>query len=208
MRGLLEGLAAGYGIAVPVGTVSILIFTTGMKSGFWKGFAAGAGAATADLVYAAAASVAGSALVMVLQPVARAFRIGGGLVLLLMAAWGITQAFRGREQRQEKSVGDAAAGPAAAYVQLLGITLVNPLTVVYFAALILGRDQGGPSIAVDRLAFVLGVAVASLSWQTLIAALGSLLHGRLPPRFRMGAVIGGNLIVAALGARILVLALR
>jgi arginine exporter protein ArgO len=208
MRGLLEGLAAGYGIAVPVGAVSILIFTAGMKSGFWKAFAAGAGAATADLVYASAASVAGSALVMVLQPGARAFRIGGGFVLLLMAAWSTAQAFRGREQRQEKSVGDAAAGPAAAYVQLLGVTLVNPLTVVYFAALILGRDQGGPSIAVDRLAFVLGAAVASLSWQTLIAALGSLLHGRLTPRFRMGAVIGGNLIVAALGARILVLALR
>jgi hypothetical protein len=37
--------------------------------------------------------------------------------------------------------------------------------------------------------------------------LGSLLHGRLPPRFRTGAVIAGNLIIAFLGARILVLAL-
>jgi len=86
--------------------------------------------------------------------------------------------------------------------------MVNPLTVVYFAALIIGRDQGGPSIVADRLAFVLGAAVASLSWQTLLAVLGSLLHGRLPSRFRTGAVIAGNLIVAALGARILVLALR
>ena len=234
MQGLLEGLAAGYGIAVPVGAVSILIFTTGMKSGFLRGFAAGAGAATADLVYAAAASVAGSALVIVLQPVARFFRLGGGLVLILMAAWGLAQAFLSRKQGLERRAdsrpaaaedateepaakrpateGPAAArplttGPGGTYIQLLGITLVNPFTVVYFAALILGRDQGGPSLVANRLAFVLGAAFASLSWQTLLAILGGLLHGRLPSRFRRGAVIAGNLIIAFLGARILVLAL-
>jgi threonine/homoserine/homoserine lactone efflux protein len=217
MQGFFEGLAAGYGIAVPVGAVSILIVTTGMKSGFRRGFAAGAGAATADLVYATAASVAGGALVIVLQPVARLFRVGGGIVLILMAAWGLVQVGRSRKPGTEERVGaaadartaaDATAGPGASYIQLLGITLVNPLTVVYFAALILGRDQGGPSIVADRLAFVLGAAFASLSWQTLLAVLGSLLHGRLPSRFSTGAVIAGNLIVAALGARILVLALR
>ncbi len=207
MQGLLEGLVAGYGIAVPVGAVSILIFTTGMKSGFPMGFAAGAGAATADLVYAGAASIAGSALVILLQPVARFFRIGGGVVLLIIAAWGLAQAFRRRTERTSASE-EAAAGPGATYVQLLGITLVNPLTVVYFGALILGRDGGGPFIAADRVAFVLGAALASLSWQTLLALLGSLLHGRLPSRFRTAAVTAGNLVVAALGARILVLALR
>jgi arginine exporter protein ArgO len=207
MQGLLEGMAAGYGIAVPVGAVSILIFAIAMKSGFHAGFAAGAGAATADLVYATAASLAGSALVPVLQPVSRAFRAGGGIVLLLMAAWGLAQVFRGRERGAGNGAGIATAGPGVTYVQLLGITLVNPLTVVYFAALILGRDHDGSFLVADRLAFVAGAAAASLSWQTVIAALGSLLHGRLPFRFRIGAVIAGNLIVAALGARILVLAL-
>jgi arginine exporter protein ArgO len=80
--------------------------------------------------------------------------------------------------------------------------------VVYFAALILGQRQGGTSIVADRIVFVLGASVASLSWQTLLAGLGSLLHGRLPARFRAGAVVAGNLIVAVLGARILILALR
>jgi threonine/homoserine/homoserine lactone efflux protein len=208
MQGLLEGLAAGYGIAVPVGAVSILIFTIGMKSGFRRGFAAGAGAATADLVYAAVACVAGSALVVVLQPVARVFRLGGGIVLLVMAAWGLAQVFRRRPRGGDDEPREQAQGGGAAYVQLLGITLVNPLTVVYFAALVLGRGNGSDFLAVDRLAFVLGVAAASLTWQSLLAVLGSLLHGRLSPRFRTGAVIAGNLVVAALGVRILVLALR
>jgi threonine/homoserine/homoserine lactone efflux protein len=208
MRGLVEGILAGYGIAVPVGAVAILIVTTGMVSGFRKGFAAGAGAATADLIYATAASAAGTALIALLQPVARLFRIAGGIVLLLMAGFGIVQGLRKREEPREGSRTPGSTGSLATYVRFLGITLVNPLTVVYFAALILGRENGGQTFLVERLAFVMGAAAASLSWQTLLAALGSLLHGRLPGRFRTVAVIVGNLIVAALGTRILVLALR
>jgi len=209
MQGLLDGLIAGYGIAVPVGAVAILIITTGMVSGFRKGFAAGAGAATADLIYATAASAAGTALVVLLQPVACHLRVAGGVALLLLAGYGIVQGLRRmREDPREGVRPPKSAGSFATYVQLLGITLVNPLTIVYFAALILGRGKGGESLLVDRMTFVIGAAAASLSWQTLLAGLGTFFHGRLPARFRPGAVIGGNLIVAALGGRILVLALR
>ena len=79
---------------------------------------------------------------------------------------------------------------------------------IAFAALILGRDSGGGTLLVDRLAFVFGAAGASLSWQTLLAAIGGIFHGRVPDRLRSGAVIAGNIIVAALGARIFVLAMR
>jgi arginine exporter protein ArgO len=208
MQGLLDGLIAGYGIAIPVGAVSILIVTTGMVSGFRKGFAAGAGAATADLIYATAASAAGTALVVLLQPVANHFRIAGGAALLLIAGFGIVQGLR--KKRGDPKKGEQplrSAGAFALYAQLLGITLVNPLTVVYFAALVLGRERGGEMHVVDRLAFVLGAAAASLSWQTLLGGIGSFFHGRLPPRFRVGAVAVGNIIVAALGVRILMRAL-
>ncbi len=209
MKGLVEGLIAGYGIAVPIGAVSVLIFTAGMVSGFRRGFAAGAGAATADLIYASAASIAGAALVMLLRPVARHLRIAGGIALLLLAGFGIVQGLRkGSGDRHEDSRLPGSAGPLSTYIQLLGITLVNPLTIVYFTALILGRQGRGETVLVDRLAFVVGAAAASLSWQTLLAALGSILHGRMTPRFRSAAVIAGNLIVAALGARILVLSVR
>jgi threonine/homoserine/homoserine lactone efflux protein len=208
MNGLIEGLLAGYGIAIPVGAVSILIVTTGMVSGFRKGFAAGAGAATADLVYATVASLAGTALVVLLQPVARQVRIAGGIALLLLAGFGIVQGLRKARVNPGQADGPPQPQkPFGAYLQLLFITMVNPLTVVYFAALILGRQRSGETLLVDRIAFVLGAAAASLSWQTLLAGLGSIFHGRLPPRFRTVAVIAGNLIVAALGVRILMRAL-
>ncbi len=91
------------------------------------------------------------------------------------------------------------------YAQFVGITIINPLTVVYFAAFILGRDASAvhyPLLA--NLLFVAGAGLASLSWQTLLAALGGMAGSRLSPRFRLYAIILGNVLVLALGSRILV----
>jgi threonine/homoserine/homoserine lactone efflux protein len=60
----LAGVAAGLGIAIPVGAIAILIVETGLRRGFRLGAAAGAGAATVDGIYVlvAAAEGGGSAL--------------------------------------------------------------------------------------------------------------------------------------------------
>jgi threonine/homoserine/homoserine lactone efflux protein len=203
MEGFVSGLLAGYGIAIPVGAVSILIVTIGMRSGFRTGFMAGAGAATADLLYATAASLGGAALSLLLAPVSLYLRVAGGAALVGLAAYGTAMGFSRKPGAGEKP----ARGPGATYAQLLGITLVNPLTVVYFTALVLGRGGAAAGTPADRILFVPGAALASLSWQTFIAGLGAVLHARLSERFRRGAVIAGNLIVAGLGARIIVGAL-
>jgi threonine/homoserine/homoserine lactone efflux protein len=46
----LAGLVAGYAIAIPVGAIAVLIIHTALTQGLRAGLAAGAGAATADLV--------------------------------------------------------------------------------------------------------------------------------------------------------------
>ena len=83
------------------------------------------------------------------------------------------------------------------------MTLLNPLTVTYFAALILGSGAGGGASPPERLAFVAGAALASLSWQTLLAALGALAHRRLSPSLRTALSLAGNLVVLGLGVRLL-----
>ena len=49
---LLAGAVAGYGIAIPVGAIAILILETGLQRGFRLAAAAGTGAAVADGIYA------------------------------------------------------------------------------------------------------------------------------------------------------------
>ncbi len=66
-------------------------------------------------------------------------------------------------------------GPLRAYAALLGITLLNPTTVIYFAALVLG-SQGGPGTgAAERAVFVTAAFAASASWQVLLVSGGALL---------------------------------
>lgn len=204
MSPFIDGLIAGYGIAIPVGAVAILIVSVSMQAGFRLGFMAGAGAATADFLYALLASVGGTAAAALLQPFSQALRIVSGLALIGLASVAI-----GRGMRAEVTSRKSAplAGTFATYAQFLGITLINPLTVVYFAALVMGRDPAlRPGIAGQAL-FVLGAGISSLSWQTLLAGLGGIARNRLTPRFRLWATMLGNLLVMGLGLRILIGAL-
>ena len=227
---LLAGLAAGYGIAIPVGAVSVLIVETGIRSGFCAAAAAGAGAASADGIYAAIAAIFGAALAGVLMPWQVPLRAAAVFVLVGLALRGFRSVARDAERGREReagaagvpgpqqagvvSTGTAAPGPAVPspdsaggtmrsprriFAAFLGITLLNPMTITYFAALILGLGGTGTEPA-EKIAFVAGAFIASLSWQTLIAAAGAALHRRLAPRLRLVVGVVGNVIVLAFAA--------
>ena len=201
MTAFLEGLAAGFGIAIPVGAVAILIVNTALSGGFRLGFMAGAGAATADLLYAGVAVLAGSGLSPLLAPLAVPVRAVGGVALIALAAWGL---WNGRRAPVALSPEPPTERAGPVYLKFVGLTLLNPLTVVYFAAYILGRQPSAEEAAPAAAAlFVVGAGLASVSWQTLLAALGGLARRGITPRFRALAVAVGNLIVLALGIRIL-----
>jgi arginine exporter protein ArgO len=96
-----------------------------------------------------------------------------------------------------------SAQPGRTYLTFLGLTLLNPLTIVYFTALILGDIDAGRTV-LERLAFVLGAGLASLSWQWLLAAFGALAGRHLPTTAGRALSALGNLVVFALGLRLLV----
>ena len=75
------------------------------------------------------------------------------------------------------------------------------MTVVYFAALVLGLPSLGDGAA-ERVAFVGGAFLASISWQSLLAGVGAIVHRRLPARSLLATSLLGNLIVLAFAANI------
>ena len=200
---LLAGVAAGYGIAIPVGAIAILIVDMGLRRGFPPAFMAGAGAATADFIYALLAVIAGATLAAALAPYATALQIASAIVLLALGAYGLRQATQIDTGQKSRPTIANNQSLGRIYLRFLGLTILNPLTIAYFGALILGRDAGATVTTLDRLLFVLGAALASLSWQTMLAGLGSLANQRLSPRSQRLTSITGNLIVIALGLRIL-----
>ena len=139
----LAGVVAGYGIAVPVGAIGALIAGLSARTSLRVGAAAGLGAATADGIYAAVAVAGGAAVAGVIAPVAGPLRWIGGLVLLVLAGWTAWGAIRkpGTGARDERP-----ATAFRAYAGILGLTLLNPATVIYFAALVLGSGGAGGGV--------------------------------------------------------------
>ncbi|MBM3695075.1 MAG: hypothetical protein FJW79_11950 [Actinobacteria bacterium] len=84
------------------------------------------------------------------------------------------------------------------YGKFLGLTIINPLTVVYFTVFVVGLGIADTLRPLQAVVFVASAFGASLSWQTLLAAIGATARRRLPAGFRVGATVAGNLIVLAL----------
>lgn len=196
---LVAGLLAGYGIAIPVGAVATYLVSLTARTSLRTGACAALGVATADGLYALLAALGGTALANALHPVLTPLRWASVLVLLALAARGAIGAVRQyRARRLPTRDQRGPVGPARAYVALLGITLLNPTTVVYFAALVLGSRATEAVNALEQAVFVLAAFLASASWQLLLAGGGALLgraltghRGRLVTGLVSSAVIAG-----------------
>ncbi|KRD45872.1 MULTISPECIES: LysE/ArgO family amino acid transporter [Oerskovia] len=205
---LLAGLVAGYAIAIPVGAIAVYLVTLTARTRFAVGAAAGLGTATADGIYATVAVVAG-AVVAPLVAAVRTPLTWASVAVLAVLAW---RTFRPALQRvlpdgATPRPATADTTPVRAYATLLGLTLVNPATVIYFAVLVAGGALSPDATGAERAVFVLAAFVASASWQMLVAGGGAVLGRALTNDTgqRVTAAVGGLVILAlavhlALGA--------
>ncbi|MFD9094567.1 LysE family transporter [Streptomyces collinus] len=200
---LLAGLLAGYGIAVPVGAVGTYLVSLTARTSLRTGACAALGVATADGVYALLAAAGGSALAAALRPVLSPLRWASALVLCVLAVWGAAGALRQyRAARLVTRPERPVPGAARAYLGLLGITLLNPVTVIYFAALVLGTSTADAVRPLERAVFVLAAFAASASWQLLLAGSGALLGRVLTGRRgRLTTALLSSGVILLLAAR-------
>ncbi len=194
---LLAGIVAGLGIAMPVGAIATLLALLSARHGFRVGAAAGLGAATVDAAYATVALAFGALVAPVLVAWDTALRWAAAGVLVVVAAMMLRPALR--PGRAGDAGPPAVTTPRRAYATFVGLTAVNPATVVYFAALTTG-GAGGVATSWQRgAAFVVGACLASAAWQLVVAGAG---HGAgralTGPRGRRWTAIVGAAIVTGL----------
>ena len=202
---VLAGLVTGWAIAIPIGAVGALLVALTARTSIRTGSAAALGVATVDGGYAAVAVVGGAALSARLEPHAGWLRVVSALVLLGIAALTV---WLGR-----RSTGRSAAAPASArdlrpwqaFAAFLALTAVNPTTVVYFAAVVIGNPDLADGWG-EGVVFVLAAFAASASWQLALAALGAALgrsvtskRGRVVTAWVSGLVIAGLAVRTLLG---------
>ncbi|MDW4904979.1 LysE family transporter [Streptomyces sp. ADMS] len=203
---LVAGLVAGYGIAIPVGAVTTYLVSLTARTSLRTGVCAALGVATADGIYALLAALGGTAPAGALQPVLVPLRWASALVLAALAVRGGAGALRQyRDGALSIRAGTTPPSPLRAFLMLVGITLLNPTTVIYFAALVLGSRASDAVSVYEQGVFVLAAFVASASWQVLIASGGALLGRALTGRRgRLVTALVSSAVIMALAVRMVV----
>jgi arginine exporter protein ArgO len=200
---LVAGLLAGYGIAMPVGAVATYLVSLTARTSLKTGSYAALGVATADGLYALIATLGGSAIAPLIKPITTPLKwISAGVLIALAMRSALTAINQHRRLQTSGRPRDTPPTPTRAYFGLLGMTMLNPTTVIYFTALVLGGHQ--TSTPLNQSVFVIAAFSASTTWQLLLAAGGALLGRTLTsPHGRLTTALASSLLITALALHLL-----
>lgn len=199
------GLAAGLGIALPLGAIGVLILREGVERGIRAAGVAALAVASVDFAYALVAVVVGERIADALSGVERLVQVVGALALTVVVVLGVRDLLRS----VRVAPGDPGAsaqpelpvGYGSTFLRFVGLTAINPMTAVYFVALTAGLSQrlSGPGAGT---AFAVGVFLGSLSWQMVLAIGGGTAGARMSERVRIGVSLAGYAIVAGYAVKL------
>jgi arginine exporter protein ArgO len=122
----LSGLLAGYGIAVPVGAIAVVLISLSARTSVHIGAAAGLGAATVDGTYALIAVAGGGGLARLGRAAADPLHWAAATVLTILAVRTAVIAVR-RYRSRACMAGPAVSlsTPLRAYTALIGLTALT-----------------------------------------------------------------------------------
>lgn len=194
------GVAAGLGVAMPLGAIAALLLREGVVNGVRVGVSAAAGVAIVDTTYCAIAMLTGAALSSAVESHQTLFLTLSGLLIALI---GVRQLVSGMRSRAAEAPTVEPVSPVKAFVRFVGLTALNPLTLVYFVSLAAAVTSHSKSWF-GPVVFVLAVGLSSLAWQVLIASAGSVFGKTLNSTAVELVGIVASLLIVGLGCLITV----
>ena len=167
----IKGWIIGLSIAVPVGPIGILCIRRTLVQGRKHGFLSGLGAATADAMYGAIAGYGLTFLSNFLIGQQRWLRlIGGGLLLIFGMKTFLSKPAEEGTLVERKSLWGA-------YLSTFFLTLTNPMTILFFAAVFAGLGFVSESDHyVSAGILVLGIFVGSAMWWLILSGFTGILQ--------------------------------
>jgi threonine/homoserine/homoserine lactone efflux protein len=202
---LPKGVLLGLSVAAPVGPIGVLTIRRTISDGFRMGFATGLGAATADATYGLIAAFGLTAIMAVLTDHADAIRLVGGVMLVVI---GVRTLVQGRAAGNGHEFAAAnVLTPARSYIQTVGLTLTNPMTILAFIGMFagIGISSGGADIP-NALALVLGAGTGSAIWWLGLAFVVSRIRHRLSTSVVQAINVSSALIIVGFGVAAMITA--
>ncbi len=194
------GVVAGLGVAMPLGAIGALLLREGLVNGFRVAASAATGVAIVDTAYCAVAALVGATFAPLVESHRSAFLIVSGLVIL---AIGVRQLVMAVRRRSAQAPDAEPTAPFAAFLRFVGLTAINPLTLVYFVALA-GAITTHSTSPIGPVVFVVAVGASSLAWQLVLASVGSLFGRSLNPRATEIIGVVASILIVALGGMVAV----
>ena len=192
---LLQGLLIGFSIAAPVGPIGVLCIQRTIHYGRASGFVTGLGAATADGLYGAVAAFGLTGIASLVS--------GGDFWLRLVG--GVFLAYLGVRTLLRLVVADSGtpnhSGLFSDYATTIVLTLLNPATILSFAAVFaslgLARMDGDVSAA---LTMVAGVFIGSAAWWLMLSYGIAAFRARFnPAALRATNIVSGLILLGFAG---------
>ncbi|WP_406402665.1 LysE family transporter [Streptomyces sp. NBC_00879] len=199
----MAGAAAGLGVAMPLGAVGVLLIQQGMRERRGA-VAAAAAVAVVDCAYAAVATALGPLVASALSGVEAWVRLVSAAVLAVIAVRGLLASRRPGPAVASEGEGTGTGtgtGAVRTFTRFAAITLINPTTALYFAALT--TAQGATlSTGAAGAVFVGAVFLASFGWQQLLVAASGFAGTRISDTARAWTFRIGYGLVAVYAVRV------
>jgi threonine/homoserine/homoserine lactone efflux protein len=187
----LKGFLIGISIAAPVGPIGLLTIRRTLAFGRIAGFMSGLGAATADAVFGSIAAFGITAISSVLIGAKVYLGVIGGLFLIYLG-W---QTFASKPA--EHAAESRASSLGVIYVSTFALVLTNPISILYFTAIISSVGAAGNLLSASAMVF--GVFLGSVLWWFFLSFIASLLKTRITPINLQIVNRVSGIIIAAFG---------
>lgn len=195
----MQGIIIGLTLAAPAGPISLLCIQRTISDGRLHGIFSGIGVAAADSCYAAITFLGLTAVSGLLIANQSLTRLIAGMGLVIVGLWvGISMpAGLSSKTEHESYLRD--------FVSMFAITIANPLTILFFAALMPGFGVVVHGATVLSAAeFIGGVFFGStIWWIVLCGSIGSVRSRLSPGNLRLINWISGVMIIC-FGAALLI----
>ena len=199
------GLTVGILIATQFGAVSALLLETAVRAGPRAGAAAALGVASVDMAYATGAVVAGGAARAGLAAHLAEVKVFAAVIVALVGIhglWALTRSPSRDRRDQAPTLGDVSRPfgvPSAQYFRFVGLTAINPLTIVYFGSVTASLALSGVA---EGVAFLVGAGTASALWHLALSLAAGHAGRRFTPRIQRAVSIAGGLAVVVMAIRL------
>lgn len=189
------GILIGVGVNAPVGPTNVMCIHRAIRNGPTSAMAAGAGAFTADVLFAGLAAFGVTAIATFVQGHLAVIKVIGGAVMI---AFGVKLIYAPSSVTKAPENDTTLSLLRAAFTSF-ALTVTNPAVLLGFFAIFGGLAGIGENPADFGAAalLTLGVAIGSAGWWAALSVGASRLREKIAERWlaRINALSGGGLAI-------------